>query len=560
MNARYRHLINVLSTGVVVMFLMLAALFWVRWYCHLVRVSALYNGVRRVQISPTGLFPFEKADDPNLASPSSATAELHGVAGLFTGLGVTQYIGSHLPRRSESYIYVWERERKRLRFYFDASLGLIVYGGRSDVLDPNGTVHRRYVTQFAGPEGIAEAPEERLGRFASPIPDAIYPTDPQTVYDKGYRRFFIIRRKDRLVRKGPELPKEDGYQPVEMGHMSRNPLSLSVTERDPTYKQPGREELHFGWSRQALHAQLPQMDSYPVLVLDASGRIDLLDPDTLTLRPDVGRLPAPPTLFRNPRSVGPEDVAAYCVYPLCACQREAQKKWAYAGCFAATVSRDLTGMQLAIFDPNGRSVTSQTTYPGPDEMYFSLPGANLVTVIQYVTENLHPLASLVLSSLTASQIPAESAYQSLVLLPNSFAAMAARDMDTGRVNRFSSSLLFMLPAIGLGVFLAWRVSRDGARMGLSKQASTLWILGIFAMGLPAYVTYRLTRPKVALVTCRNCGLGRRADFEKCQRCGAPWLVPELVPPAWRVIGRPEEQTGNDPALRPEEMISRKSEV
>jgi hypothetical protein len=555
MNARYRHLINVLSTGVVVTFLTLVALFWVRWYCHLVRVSALNEGLTRVQISPTGLFPFEKADDPNLASASSATAELHGIAGLFTGLGVVQYVESHLLPSPDSHIYVWEREQKRLRFYFDSSLGLLVYGGESDVLDPNGTVHRRYVTQFAGPEGVAEAPEERLGRFVSPILDAFYPTDPQTVYDKGYRCFFIIRRKDGLVRKGPELPKENGYQPVEMGHMWRNPLSLSVTERDPMYKQPGREELRSRSSREALHTQLPQMDSYPVLVLDASGRIGLLDPDTLTLRPDVGRLPTPPTLFRNPRPVGPEDVAAYCVYPVCDYPRQAEKKWAYAGCLVATASRDLTGMQLAVFDPNGRSVTSQTTYPGPDEMYSSLPGASLVTMIQYVAENLHPLASLMLSSLTAAQVPAESAYQSLILLPNSFAAMAARDMDLGRVNRFAASLPFMLPAIGLGVFLAWRVSRDGARMGLSKQASTLWILGIFALGLPAYVTYRLTRPKVALVTCHNCGLGRRADFEKCQRCGAPWVVPELIPPTWRVIGRPEEQACSDPSPRPEETIS-----
>jgi len=560
MNARHRHLINVLSTGVVVTFLMLAALFWLRWYCHLMRVSALYDGVRRVQISPTGLFPFENADDPNLASPSSATAELHGVAGPFMGLGVMRFIASHLPGGPDPHIYVWEREGKQLRFYFDASLGLLVYGGKSDVLDPNGTVHRRYVTQYAGPEGVGEVPEERLGRFVSPIPDMSYPTDPQTIYDREYRRFFVIYRKDRQVRKGPELPKEDGHRPVEMGYISHNPMVLSVTERDPMYKPPEPEGQHSRWSRQALHAYLPPMDSHPVLVLDASGRIDLLDANTLTLRPPVGRLPTPPTLFRNTRPVGPDDVAAYCVFPLYAYHREAEKKWAYAGCFAATVSRDVTGMQLAAFDPNGRSVTSQTTYPGPDEMYFSLAGANLVTLIQFVAENLHPLASLMLSSLVASRVPADSAYESLVLLPNSLAAMAARDVDLTRVNRFASSLPFMLPALGLGVLLAWRVSRDGARMGLSKQASTLWILGVFLLGLPAYVTYRLTRPKVALVTCRNCGLGRRVDLENCQRCGAPWLMPELIPPAWRVIGRPEEQACSNPSPRPEETISGKSEV
>ena len=289
------------------------------------------------------------------------------------------------------------------------------------------------------------------------------------------------------------------------------------------------------------------MDSWPVLVLNASGRIDLLNPDTLALTPDVGHLPTPPTLFRNSRPVGPEDVAAYCVYPLTGYQRGAQTRWVYAGCAVATASRDLTGMQLTVFDPNGRSVATKAMYPDPDEAYFSLPGASLVTVVQYVLENLHPLASLVLSSLTASQVPATAAYRSLVVMPNSFAAMAARDANLGRFHRFVSSLLFMVLAIGLGVFLAWRVSRDAARMGFSKQERTLWTLGAFALGLPAYITYRLTRPTVALVTCANCGQGRRADFEKCQRCGAPWAVPELIPPAWRVLDEPEQADETSPS-------------
>ena len=61
------------------------------------------------------------------------------------------------------------------------------------------------------------------------------------------------------------------------------------------------------------------------------------------------------------------------------------------------------------------------------------------------------------------------------------------------------------------------------------------LLGTFALGLPGYLTYRLTRPKITLVTCRNCGLGRRPDREKCHHCGSLWHVPELIPPAWRVV-------------------------
>jgi hypothetical protein len=557
MTARNRHLINVLSTGILVTLITFVVLFWARWYCHMIRVSGLNEGVGKVRVSPTGLFPFENVKDPNLASPSSATAELNGVNGLLMGLGAPQYIESHVPGGPGSCVYRWELEEDGSRLYFDPSLGLMVYARRMQVADPNGAMRRRYVTQYAGPEGVAERPDEKLDRFVSPITDGFYANNPQTVYDSGYRRFFAIRWRDGSVKKGPELTQEHAVRPIQMGILQKNRFVLNVDLRDPQYKQPEGVKVQPGSSRPALHSPFPQMQSYPVLVLNSWGRIDLLNPDTLELTPGVGTLPRAPTLFPGQRMLrsAPDGVPAYCVYPVCGYQRESQKRWAYGGYIAAAASPDLTGVRLAAFDPNAHVAASEATYPGPDEIYFSLPGASLVTVVQYILENLHPLASLALSSLTASQVPATSAYQSLVLLPNSFVAMAARDAGFGLSNRIGTSLLLMLPAIGLGVLLAWRVSRDAARMGLSRQARTAWILGTFVLGLPAYVTYRLTRPNVALVTCPNCGLGRRPDFEKCQRCGSAWVVPELVPPAWRVIGEPEEQPCDEVPSKPEETIS-----
>jgi hypothetical protein len=111
-----------------------------------------------------------------------------------------------------------------------------------------------------------------------------------------------------------------------------------------------------------------------------------------------------------------------------------------------------------------------------------------------------------------------------------------------------------LPAFLLSLLLAWRVTHDGARLGLSKNARAAWVAGTVAFGLPAYITYRLTRPKVALVTCANCGLGRRPDREKCQRCGSPWGVPELVPPAWRVLGEQEPAEESTPAPVPQAKL------
>jgi hypothetical protein len=91
------------------------------------------------------------------------------------------------------------------------------------------------------------------------------------------------------------------------------------------------------------------------------------------------------------------------------------------------------------------------------------------------------------------------------------------------------------------------VTRDGARLGLPTNTRAAWVAGTVLFGLPAYITYCLTRPRLTLVTCANCGVGRRPDGEKCHRCGSPWVVPELVPPAWRVLGEQELAEERSPA-------------
>jgi hypothetical protein len=540
MNARNRHLVNVLSTGILVTLVALTGLFWLRWHLHLVRLAAVQQDTTsQVQIAPTALFPFEKTDDPNLESPSCASAKFSAVFDLFTDLGAVTYVKSHLPTTPGSNIYRWEPQENGLRFYFDPSKGLMVCGWMVDVHDPDGTIRRRHVTQFAGPQGIAGTPAENLGRFLSPITDRFHENNPQTVYDKGLRCFFVIRWHEGVVQKGPEIQGGGEFEPVQLGVLANGHSALWLTEKDANYKQPGTEVLLPGTAARGVYPRSPQMDSWPVLVLNASGRIDLLNPDTLMLTQGVGSLPIPPTLFENPRPVGPEDVATFHVTAMTVYQREAQKKWAYIGCIAAAVSPDLTGVRLTAFDPNGRSTATREMSPSPDDLYVSLPGASLVTAMQFAVENLYPTATLLLSSLAAPHVPAQAAYRSIVLLPTSFVAMAARDSDFPRITRFAYSVFFLLPAILLGVFLAWRISQDAVRLGLAKRESTFWILGVFALGLPAYVTYCLTRPKVTQVTCRNCGLGRRADFEKCQRCGSAWDVPELTAPAWRVRSAPE---------------------
>ena len=175
--------------------------------------------------------------------------------------------------------------------------------------------------------------------------------------------------------------------------------------------------------------------------------------------------------------------------------------------------------------------------PSVAAAYFQLPGAEILTVVQFTLESLHPPVLLALSHWAAPHLEATAGYRSIFLLPDSFVAMSARDAEIGRLARFFRACLLVFPAVLLALLLAWLVTRDGAKMGVSKNARAAWIAGTVLFGLPAYITYRLMRPKITLVTCTNCGKSRRPDRDQCHRCGSPWTVPELTPPAWRVLGR-----------------------
>jgi hypothetical protein len=98
----------------------------------------------------------------------------------------------------------------------------------------------------------------------------------------------------------------------------------------------------------------------------------------------------------------------------------------------------------------------------------------------------------------------------------------------------------MSPAIILAIVLAHIVNKDAVVVGLSKNARLYWVFGTLAFGPVAYITYRLTRPKMTLVTCQNCGKPRRPDMDKCHRCKSGWHVPELTPPLWRVLDGTEQ--------------------
>jgi hypothetical protein len=145
-----------------------------------------------------------------------------------------------------------------------------------------------------------------------------------------------------------------------MGLLSKNPGVLDLYWMPPVIKTPQKYEDVVFYSRGA-HLPIRETDSAYrpdrcVLVLDESGRIDLLDKETLEFAGTAGFLPSPRTLFPTNKRATPDDLLAYRVLPVAF--KEGHK---YRGLFAAAVSREGTALALAVFDEKGALISSDET-------------------------------------------------------------------------------------------------------------------------------------------------------------------------------------------------------
>jgi ribosomal protein L32 len=197
-------------------------------------------------------------------------------------------------------------------------------------------------------------------------------------------------------------------------------------------------------------------------------------------------------------------------------------------------------MAVSVFDPNGKLIYRGDTktkdgVSSAVAVYDEVPGSSFWTAVEFLFENLQPAVFELASYLCGDYFDVAAGHRALFILPNSFLGMLGRgDVDENILAKQFVAFLFMLPSLILAVWLALRVRRDAILVGLSGTAKKWWIIGTIAFGLPAYITYRLTRPKETLVSCQNCGKMRRPDMETCHRCGSKWEISELTPPNWRI--------------------------
>jgi hypothetical protein len=546
MDTRRRNLIAIPAICVTGMVLLCTGLFWARTYCAAQRDSLLGRSARGASVSPMQIPGPSRAVDVGVATPFFVTAEMNPYNLPQAQLGIARYLRPLWYRSIEGY------DRNIYVLRYDPSLGLFVYQRST-----KGAADSEVITKYAGPEGIADKPDERLGRFVAPIAGGIR-KGSQVLYDPGLKRFFAIEWDAETpgVRKGPELSKDAvAREPVQVGGIWKNPDLIRVNLPSHQSADPWRVRY---W------------DADHVLVLDASGRIDRLDLRTLDYAGFAGRLSSPIPPIGDSGTARPMDLTAYGVYEFEIARDDPPTQWGYGGCAVLSLARDGLALRLEYFDPNGQTAavgaTTATAYDDPragvvrlgrpvdsaEAAYFLLPGARGLTWMKLLLENLHPTVLVLASYFGGPHFEATSGYRSIFLLPDSFVAMVARGCRGEEAwKRFFWTLGYMLPGLFLLGLLGDKLNRDAIRMGMPRNARKAWILATIFLGLPAYVAYRMTRPRGSLVTCSNCGQGRRADQDKCHRCSSVWEVPELTPPAWRVVCAPEQDLDNSPATAQE---------
>jgi len=526
-----------ITLGLMVLILLAVPLHLGRYLCDGLLVSKIYA---RAGISPLGLLPSEVENDPNVEKHSTASSGFsffwswnRCIARRFIGSHFYEFnrnLGQHILENPGIIRYFYSREHGGRYLYstYPSEPGFRLI--HLNEIGGHLVCHRKHVNSYldeftwrwenavelyAGPNGVSGTADNTLGQFVSPIVffgigSFRRPMSPVPcfVYDKNSKCFFGVDFEKQKVYKGPEL-HDSSIQPIGIGSPVES-SQFAVWVRPPTKK--------YGISI----AQLPRSGYLPAV--DESGHIYLLNPNTLELIGSAGYLPRPRTPF-GWGSQKPEDLLDYDM-DLISIGTEAE----YAGMVVGSLSRQGMWTSVAVFDKEGNMIETADSRLG----LFDTPGGPALTIMKYAFESLHPPVLTLASYFTAYSFEARSTHRALFLMPNSFVSLA-RDFEGNIFWTFLLVLLLMLPALLFAGVLGLRVARDAAILGLSRKARRLWLLGTLAFGLPAYITYRLTRSKITLVTCANCGKPRRPDMDTCHQCNSPWHVPERTPPAWRVL-------------------------
>lgn len=416
-----------IATGFIILVLIAISFFWGRYLCDGLLVEKI---PRRIKISPSSLLPMEIENDPNVTDHSCAFAgvsrmpDYNSIVGhLFRPSGVfydplEPFEASHQHLERLGIIEYFQSRARGENYtchvhpfylvHLDEVKGQLVYRRA----DPRNWANqynwewKKITKLYAGPKGVSRTPHRNLGRFGSPIvffdpPVFFYkPTARCIVYDRMSRCFFSIDFENQTVRRGAKL-KDSTIRPLEIGS------SAEFYTFWIRFNLPSKENG-------APIGDLTKSDYLPVL--DESGRIDLLDPNTLEVLGPAGYLPRPKSLF-GWGSQKPKDLMDYDIELISIGKR--RSKGEYLGMLAGSLSRQSMWMTLAVFDKEGNRVKITHTKTN----FFEVPLGPELAMTKYLLESLHPPVLTLASFFTAYNFEAGSTHRALFLMPNSFVAL-----------------------------------------------------------------------------------------------------------------------------------------
>jgi len=539
MNSQKGYVVNVVVTGLMTVVVLSTVLFVGRFFCLELLLESMPPEMAWFGGSPSGLLgdwdknPDETVTDPNaVAKPSLIMCGTNREL-IAQSLGIFQYAWKISQERLDQlispdiYQFSQEYQGSRHLVYFDKDLGLVVDCdiGREG-LDDKGKWTGKWIKKinwYAGPRGISQKPDGNIGRFTKPLMG-----QSGIVFDRKLSQFVRIDSRNKEVTRGPKVQQEI----VQVGNLSKNDRVLD----GPNWRPPQRrtvkyktrpdgrvlEYVKYEFIQQEMyHHYLPETGSE--LVLDNSGVVYKLDMETLDLTGTIGELLWP----------GVHGSLAYEVKPLCIQDN-------YAGLIAGGVGPDIFRPGFLVFDEAGNCIGEEWG----DVELSKFAGGPALSITNFVLETLHPTILQLTAYFTALRFDGADGPRSLFVLPNSLVGRKGVDLSAEDILEYILGLWVIFPSVAISLLLAWRIEKDARKVGLSDRAKFWWMVVTVAFGLTAYITYRLTRPKDTLVTCANCGRARRPDMDRCHQCGSKWLVPELVPPLWRVIEKPQPGEGS----------------
>lgn len=472
----------------------------------------------------------------------------------------TEYLQRHMDVVSQTVTF--KSKEKSYSIRWDAGSGLLV---KERIEKEQEGDARVTPVAYIGPKGMGENAGVALGRFHNPRLYRYDHRDELFICDAGLSKFYLadmqeeavvsIKKLDRslvdmgssiLVKGGDLLRfrldparrwetdqemekryKDSGNEAIEMMGMyygEGNPWAPNVPEVDPNLviADSNLVILEVPKERSTIALETPKIqfaiaNSDP-WVLDDLGAVYSLNRERLAWVP-MGGLPRCGVQVTS----DPSQLLAYRIAPI-------YVDGSCAGFAAASLSKDAREYAVALYDAAGERVGRDRIEFSPE--YFKY--AHIATAGRAALNFVQPLAFSLAATFWGPRCEASASYRALVVSPFSIPARLASDVHMDWQDRYGTLIMWNVLIMSFGLLLGIAVMQDAKRQGIAAQTATRWCYACIPLGLIAFFTYVIRRPRIRRVTCANCGNTRRPDQAQCHQCGIDWDMPELQVPAWRV--------------------------